>query len=271
MSDEQPTTDEHTAAIAPAEHAAAIPSEPLEQDEVWLEDTEELPPRPRRRVLTPLPLALLAALAIACGFIAGVLVEKGQGGSSSAGGTGGGALASRLSALRGGGARSGASSGSSSASASSAPAAEAGAAGGLSRTGGRTGAGGAGATIGQVAFVSKGTLYVTTTEGDTVKVTAATGASITKTVKAKVASIHPGETVIVTGATAANGAVAASAIRVGSAGAGGLGGGGAALFGASGGSGSGSGTSGSSSSSSSGSSSGGGNSGGGTQLFGNGG
>jgi hypothetical protein len=259
MPDEQPTTDERTTATAAAGPPPALPAEPIGQDELWPEDADELPPRPRRRVLTPLPLALLAALAIACGFIAGVLVEKGQGGSASAGGAAGGGLASRLAGLRGGGsARSVASSGSGSASAKSGAAAATGAAGGFGRAAGGGAAGGGGATIGQVAFLSKGTLYVTTTEGDTVKVTAAAGTSVTKTVKAKVASIHPGETVLVTGTTASNGAVAASTIRVGST-AGGLGG---SLFGAVAGSGSrGTGADGISSSSA----------GGGTQLFGNGG
>jgi hypothetical protein len=229
MPDEQPTTDERATATVTAEHTTEIPSEPIEQDELWPEDAEELPRRPRRRVLTPLPLALLAALAIACGFIAGVLVEKGQGGSASGDGSAGGGFASRLAALRGGSGRGGATSGSSSGSASGGTTAATGATGGLGRTSGGGAVGGAGATIGQVAFVSKGTLYVTTTEGDTVKVKAAAGTSVTKTVKAKVASIHPGETVVVTGTTAASGAVSASAIRVGST-AGGLGGGG--LFGA---------------------------------------
>ncbi len=43
---------------------------------------EELARRPRRRLLgtggNPIPLALLGVLLIACGFIGGVLVEKGQ-------------------------------------------------------------------------------------------------------------------------------------------------------------------------------------------------
>jgi hypothetical protein len=228
MPDEQPTTDERAIATAAAVPPQAL-TEPIEQDELWPEDAEELPPRPRRRVLTPLPLALLAALAIACGFIAGVLVEKGQGGSTSVGGAAGGGLASRLAGLRGGGsAPLAASSGSGSASTSSGGTAATGATGGFGRASGGGAAGGAGATIGQVAFVSKGTLYVTTTEGNTIKVKAAAGASVTKTVKAKVASIHPGETVLVTGTTASNGTVAASAIRVGST-TSGLGGG---LFGA---------------------------------------
>ena len=74
----------------------------VEQQEEWLEEPpeSELPPRPRRRLLTPVPLALMGVLAIACGFIGGVLVEKGQNSSSSSGG-GASGLASRFAALRG--------------------------------------------------------------------------------------------------------------------------------------------------------------------------
>jgi hypothetical protein len=69
---------------------------------------------------------------------------------------------------------------------------------------------------------------VTNSEGNTVKVTTSPATSVTKTVKASVKGIHPGETVTVTGATGSNGAVSAESISVGSSG-GGL----AALFGGS--------------------------------------
>ena len=61
----------------------------------------------------------------------------------------------------------------------------------------------------------------------------APGASITKTVKASIKGIHPGETVVVAGTSGSDGAIAASSIRIGSA-AGGLGGGAALLGGAAG-------------------------------------
>src|SRR5271163_2203164 len=64
-------------------------------DEEWLPDSEELPRRPRRRLLTPLPIALLAVLLVALGFIGGVLVEKGQSSSSGASSSQGSALATR--------------------------------------------------------------------------------------------------------------------------------------------------------------------------------
>lgn len=203
----------------------------------------ELPRRPRRRLLTPVPLALLGVLVTVCGFIAGVLVEKGQG--SAGGSGGGGALASRLGALRataGGGAGAGGC-----------------AAAGAGPTGAFFGAGRAGATIGQVAYISGHTLYVTTAEGSTVKVRTSAASTVTKTVKASVKGIHPGEAVVVTGSRGANGSVDAESIRVSEAG--GLGGGGlAALFG--------SGGRGGGSSGGSGSSGGGESAGGGPALFG---
>ncbi|MGA9875508.1 MAG: hypothetical protein WBQ21_06845, partial [Solirubrobacteraceae bacterium] len=57
--------------------------------------------------------------------------------------------------------------------------------------------------------------------------------TVTKTVKSDVKSIHPGETVIVTGSAGTNGAVSAESIRVSEAGA--SGGGLGALFGGGGG------------------------------------
>jgi hypothetical protein len=195
--------------------------EPVAEEE-WPDESAELPRRPRRRLLTPVPLALLAVLIIACGFIAGVLVEKGQTGSGSSSGAAA-SLASRFAALRGG--RSGA--GATGAS-------------GASSTGAAA-AGGGGATSGQVSYVAGSTLYVTTAEGNTVKVTTSAGSTVTKTVKASVKGIHPGETVLVTGAAGANGAINAESIRVGAGAGGGLG----ALLGGTGGSGAGTGAGGS--------------------------
>jgi hypothetical protein len=237
----------------------------------WLQDAEELPPRPRRRLLAPVPLALLGVLLIACGFIGGVLVEKGQTSSSSStsGATG---LASRFAALRSSASGAGTSRGSG-ASAGSSPGGSAGGSvffgAGTSATAGSgasaTVGSGASATVGQVAYISGSTLYVTNAEGNTVKVTTSPASTVTKTVKASVKGIHPGETVIVTGASSADGTVSAESIRVGTGG-GGLG----ALFaggGAGNASGGGSGSSGSGSGSGKSASGGGGE----PALFGNGG
>jgi hypothetical protein len=184
------------------------------QDE-WVEEPiDELPRRPRRRLLgaggNPIPLALLGVLLIACGFIAGVLVEKSQSASSSSSGAAAG-LASRFAALRGG------------------------ASGAGSSTTGSSGASGfgsgGGATTGSVAYLSGDTLYVTNPEGNTVKVTTSAASTVTKTVRSNVKSLHPGETVLVTGITGARGVLSAESIRVDTTG--GLGG----LFAGAGGSG----------------------------------
>jgi hypothetical protein len=179
----------------------------------WLDASEELPPRPRRRMLAPLPLGLLGVLLVACGFIAGVLVEKGQ--TRSPGNSAGGGLAARFSALRGG------------AGVASASAARSSSGGFAGRLAGA--AGGGRPMVGQVSYVDGHTLYVENSEGNTVKVTTSAGSRVTKTVTSSVRSIHPGETVVVQGSSASNGAIAASSISVG--GSGGLGRGLGALFG----------------------------------------
>jgi hypothetical protein len=73
-----------------------------------------------------------------------------------------------------------------------------------------------------VAFIQGTTLYVTDTQGSTVKVTTSPGSTVTKSVKASAKSIHPGETVVVTGTTGAGGTLAAESIRVGGGGEGGV-------------------------------------------------
>ncbi len=187
---------------------------------------EELPPRPRRRLLgagaNHVALLLIGLLLVACGFIGGVLVEKGQSASSTSSATGGGGLASRLATLRGAG---------SGGSTSGAGGGFAGGLGALAGGGfaGRLGAlaGGGGATIGEVAYISGATLYVTDFEGATVKIHTSPASSITKTVKADLHAIHPGETVVVRGAKGKNGAISAESISVNAA----VLGGGAGLFG----------------------------------------
>jgi hypothetical protein len=201
MTDEPITheTPEHTALQAPQTDAY----EPVSEEEEWLEEPVELPRRPRRRLLTPVPLALLGVLLVACGFIGGVLVEKGQSTSGSAAGAAG-SLASRFAALRSGSSATGAGARSGGAAASGA--------GGLFGGGGRT--------AGQVAYLAGGTLYVTTAEGNTVKIATSAGTTVTKTVSSAVKDIHPGETVTITGTSGKGGAVSAESISVGSSGSG---------------------------------------------------
>jgi hypothetical protein len=71
-------------------------------------------------------------------------------------------------------------------------------------------------TAGTVAYLSGSTLYVTNSEGNTIKVTTNAGTSVTKTVAGTVKGIHPGETVTVTGSTGSDGAVGAESISLGS-------------------------------------------------------
>ena len=190
------------------------PASPHEEDG-WLEETPELPRRPRTRLLTPLPLALMAVLLIACGFIGGVLVQKGQGSSSAAsGGESAASFAARFAALRA--TASGANSGGGSAAAGSAAGGPSGFPGGFSRP-----------TTGTVSYVSGKTIYLTNAEGNTVKVDTSPATTVSKTIKSDVAGIHPGETLAVSGSTSSSGAISAEAIRVGA----GEGGGLAALFG----------------------------------------
>jgi hypothetical protein len=176
--------------------------ESLEGQDEWAEESDELelPARPRRRLLTPIPLALLGALLIAGGFIAGVQVEKGETSSGSTAGA-----AAGFAALRGGTSSNTASSGKTPAAAAA---------------GGFPGTGASRPTSGTVAYLAGNTLYVTNSEGNTVKVKTSSSTSVSKTVKTKVKGIHPGETVTVTGAAGTNGTVSAESISVGSSGAG---------------------------------------------------
>ncbi len=235
------TYDTKAAGAAPCDTAVQAPPqtlayEPLEEDGDWLEEPEELPARPRRRLLgvggNPLPLALLGVLLIACGFIGGVLVEKGQTSSSTGSSAAASGLAARFAALRGAGATGSTTTGSGTGSGASSGASASAAGGGgfAGRFGGLGGAGGA--TIGEVSYISGDTLYVTDAEGNTVKVTTSPASSITKTVKSDLHGIHPGETVVIRGAKGSGGAVSAESISVSAAGAAG-GGGLSSLFGGS--------------------------------------
>ena len=181
----------------------------------WLATSEELPGRPRRRVIAPIPLALLCVLLTACGFIGGVLVEKRQTSSSVTGASSG--LTARVAAFRGTDGTAGGASGGT----------FLGGAGFAGRSGGGTSSGRP--TIGHVSYIDGNTLYVENPEGNTVDVTTSAGSTVTKTVTSSVKGIHPGETVVVQGAANSSGTIAASSISVG--GTGGFGRGLSGLFG----------------------------------------
>jgi len=195
-----------------APETSELDYEPAELQDEWLDQPEELPRRPRRRLLTPVPLTLLAALLVTCGFIGGVLVQKGQGGTGAASAGGGSGFASRLAALKGAAPGAGGGAGSGGAGSTGGSASR----GGADAFPGLGGSAGGGVTTGEVAYVRGNTLYVTDGQGNTVKVTASAAAKVTKTVSTKAQSIHPGSTIVVLGSKAKNGAVSATSITVNS-------------------------------------------------------
>jgi hypothetical protein len=153
------------------------------------------PPRPRRRLLTPLTGALAALILAAGGFVAGVQVQKGQtGGASSSSAGAAGARAGGFAAGRAGGAAPGG-------------------------PGGAAAGGQAAPTVGTVANTHGSTLYVVTNAGVTVRVRPVTGSKVTRTAESKAAAVHPGDTVIVQGTTAPDGTLKATSIAATAAGA----------------------------------------------------
>ena len=145
-----------------------------------------LPPRARRRVVTPVTAGLAAVLLAAVGFIAGVEVQKGQQGGASA------------------------------SAATPAAGAAAGGRGGFGRFGGAgagPGGAGGGVTFGTVANKRGRTLYVTDSSGKTIRVRTTASSKITRTAANSVRGVYPGDTVVVQGSTAANGTLTATTIR----------------------------------------------------------
>lgn len=202
-----------------------------EPEDEWLDEPEEeLPRRPRHRLLgaggNPIAVTLVAILLLAGAFYAGVEVEKGQTSSSTTAGLPSGlaALRSRLGASGAGASSTSGASGSSGAGSSAAgssgfPAGAGrffgGSGGGFPGAGGLAGGG---VTTGEVSFANGNTLYVTSSEGNTVKVSAPAGTTVSKTVTTNVHGIHPGDTVVVRGTQNKNGSVSASSITISSSG-----------------------------------------------------
>jgi hypothetical protein len=153
----------------------------------------------RKRRLPILTAILVLAVAAGGAFIAGAEVQKHYGKSTTAGAGGASAFSALASRFRSGAAGTGA----------------AGAGGGTGR-GGFFGAGGAGGgTTGTVTLIKGSTLYVTNSSGTTVLVHTSPASRVTKSVTGSVQTIHPGDTVTVTGAQAANGSYTAAAISIG--------------------------------------------------------
>lgn len=168
---------EQTKARSESETTEILETEPLLTDGDWPE--AEHAPITRRRGLTGLPtpfrVGLLCLLIAVVGFISGALIEKGSGGggSTSASPFGSGGLPSFLSG----------------------------------------GPGSGNSTMGTVATVAGGTLYVTDAQGKTVKVLTSSETKVTRSTGAKAHDIHPGDSVVIQGATRKSGTVEAQSIN----------------------------------------------------------
>jgi hypothetical protein len=149
---------------------------------------DQLPPRPRRRLVTRWSAATGVVILLALGFIGGVLVQRGKQPAAAAAAT---------ATATGAGAGAGAGPGPGRASPGAAGTAD---------------GGGPAPVAGKVASVDGGTLYVTTNQGTTVKVRTNDAAKVTRTAKSRVGAVHPGDSVVITGSTGANGAVTAGQI-----------------------------------------------------------
>jgi hypothetical protein len=141
----------------------------------------------RRKKLPALTAALALAVAVAGGLIGGVEAQKHWGASSSA-------TAARPAGFAGFAGRGG---------------------GGLGGgAGGFAGAGGSG-TSGTVTLIKGSNLYVTDASGNTVIVKTTAGSTVKQTVSGTIKSVHPGDSVTVTGTQNADGSYSASGITIG--------------------------------------------------------
>ena len=144
-------------------------------------EAQELPVRPRRRLVTPVRATLAAGLIAAAGFLGGVEVQKSQGGSSS--------------------------------NSSGPPAAFSGGPPG----GGAGGAGFGGqqqsnATVGSIRSKDGSTLYVEDSSGNTVKVKTTSNSKVTRAASSSTGAIHPGDSVVIQGTKSSSGVVTATQI-----------------------------------------------------------
>jgi hypothetical protein len=137
---------------------------------------DELPRRPRRRLLTPVALVLAVVTVAALGFTGGVLVQKAQGGP----GSGSQAAAGPL--------------------------------GFAGRPGGGQAPGGGPAAAGSVVNKRGKYLYVRDSSGNTVRVKTTSNSKVTRTASSKVRSIHPGDTVTIEGTKGRDGTITAAQI-----------------------------------------------------------
>lgn len=159
----------------------------------------DLLPAARRKGIPRVTIILGVGLLAAATFLAGIEAQKQWGGSSSNGGRFGG---------RGAAFGAGAGTGTT------------GANGGAQGTGFFRGGGG-GLATGTVKLVQGSTIFVTTTDGNTVKVTVPSSTTITKSVKTKLSGVQPGDTVTAIGTASSDGVIKATSVRLGDTGFGG--------------------------------------------------
>jgi hypothetical protein len=165
--------------------------EEREDDESWIDaesggrggwdddgDDDAIPPRPRGRLLRPLPLALIALIIVAAGFLGGIEAQKGSEGASAAAGPGGGLP--NLAAIKEAAGGTGES--------------EAAGEGAAAAFGGSSAA-----ATGTVTSVEGHTIYVKEADGTTVAVKAGDGSTVTRDSNVAAKKIHPGDTVVVQG------------------------------------------------------------------------
>jgi hypothetical protein len=148
----------------------------------------------RRKKLSALTAALVLAVAIALGLVGGVEAQKHWGASTTAAATG------RPGGFAGFAGRGGAAAGGAGV-------------GGFAGFGGA--AGGGSATNGTVTLIKGATLYVTDATGNTVLVHTTAKSTVKKSVTATTKTIHPGDSVSVTGTQNKDGSYSAQAITIG--------------------------------------------------------
>jgi Domain of unknown function (DUF5666) len=142
----------------------------------------------RRRFFNRKTAALGAVVACAAGFLGGIEIEKSQ--------VSGTASAATVPAGTAGGAATGT-----------------GARSGFGLSGGvASGGGGGAASFGTVSSVNGNTIYVVQASGNTVKVMLSSATKITKSQSASKSSLHPGDALVIQGATGKNGTLAATSV-----------------------------------------------------------
>ncbi|RKS73829.1 hypothetical protein CLV35_2322 [Motilibacter peucedani] len=152
--------------------------------------------------LSTVTLGLIGALLLTGAFAGGALVERGAGGSTTAGAVPGGPA-------QGGGRAFGGYGGFAGAQGGTVPGGAQRGAGSAQSAGGTADAP---AAIGSVVSVKGGTLTIKNFAGKTVTVTVPSGTSVTSTTTTPLSSLKAGASVVVSGTTASDGTVTASGI-----------------------------------------------------------